>query len=289
MENTKRGFLPLRKAPCKALSFLRQVKRTRLIAAILSALAALWCMWWLYDQEFHYANTDAGRLAALENYIPAPPDSGSTVHSPAVRAGTPLRTVAHAAHGKHLYIYYAAQNQDHVHGILHLVRGINGKYRPLSASMDPFPYTAGVKGQEIGNGNTSGNRDTRFYALAGDSCDGIHAAAVTFRGSLKNSSQEYTWEKTYPIEEPDFLWLIEWNTLEAELGIQEGRLLSVMADDIRLLNQEGEDITSQFRDEGGNTNYSSGKSTAELFLVYVFMGIAGALGLVFIRYFLRRD
>lgn len=289
MENTMQNRLSLKNSFKNSLHFLKGVRRARLAAALASSLIALWCMWWLYDQEFHYPNTDAGRQAALQDYIPAPASSDSLVHQ-AVKAGTPLRTVAYAGHGRYLYIYYAAENEDHIHGILRLVRGINGKYRPLDASITPFPYTAGVQGQEIRAGNTSpDHRKGWLYALAGDNCAGIHSAAVTYRGELKSSGQTYTWEKTYPITEPCFLWLTEWDALEADLGIPEGTLLSIFADDIRLLDENGQDITEQFRDESVDAAYSGGKSTAELFLVYLFMGIAAALGIVFVRYFLRRD
>ena len=66
-----RRQVPIEKAPQRALRFLKRVKRTRLIAAILSALVALFCIGWLYDLEFHYANTEAGRLEAVCDYIPS--------------------------------------------------------------------------------------------------------------------------------------------------------------------------------------------------------------------------
>ena len=75
VENDMRTQIPVEKVPKRALKFLRRVKRTRLIAAVLSVLAALFCMWWLYDQEFHYANTEAGRLEAVCDYILSPEDS----------------------------------------------------------------------------------------------------------------------------------------------------------------------------------------------------------------------
>ena len=65
-------------------------------------------------------------------------------------------------------------------------------------------------------------------------------------------------------------------------------LLSIYTDDIRLLDENGQDITRQFQEETVSHG-GGGRGTAELFLVYVFMAIAGALGMVFVRYFLRRD
>ena len=74
-ENDMRVQVPIEKAPKRALKFLKRVKRTRLMAATLAAIVALFCMWWLYDQEFHYTNTEVGRLEAVCDYIPQPIDS----------------------------------------------------------------------------------------------------------------------------------------------------------------------------------------------------------------------
>ena len=90
LEEDMRRQVPIEKAPQRALRFLKRVKRTRLIAAILSALVALFCIGWLYDLEFHYANTEAGRLEAVCDYIPSP--EGNTISG--VEAGTPVRAVS---------------------------------------------------------------------------------------------------------------------------------------------------------------------------------------------------
>ena len=86
-ENMRRD-LPVEKAPKRALKFLKKVKRTRLLAAALSALLALLAMGWLYEQEFHYPNTEAGRLAAVCDYIPSEGYNANVV------LGTEMRVVA---------------------------------------------------------------------------------------------------------------------------------------------------------------------------------------------------
>ena len=80
-ENMRRD-LPVEKAPKRALKFLKKVKRTRLLAAALSALLALLAMGWLYEQEFHYPNTEAGRLAAVCDYIPSEGYNANVVLGP---------------------------------------------------------------------------------------------------------------------------------------------------------------------------------------------------------------
>ena len=91
LEQDMRSQVPLEKAPKGALNFLKRVKRTRLLAAVVSLALTLWCIWWLYDAEFHYPNTEAGRLAAVEDYITEPADS--TMNND-LKAGTPFQAIA---------------------------------------------------------------------------------------------------------------------------------------------------------------------------------------------------
>ncbi|EAI8766779.1 hypothetical protein CX954_09580 [Campylobacter coli] len=77
---------------------------------------ALFCIGWLYDLEFHYANTEAGRLEAVCDYIPSP--EGNTISG--VEAGTPVRAVSWQTIDNHLLIFFAADNEENVHGVMHL-------------------------------------------------------------------------------------------------------------------------------------------------------------------------
>jgi len=279
-----RTQLPVERVPKRALKFLKHVKRTRLMAALLSALAALLCMWWLYDQEFHYANTEAGRLAAVCDYIPSPKDS--TI-SCGVKAGTPLHVVSWKTMENRLFIFFKADNEENVHGILHLIRGINGKYRPVQSSESPSQYTAGVYGQRLQPRGT----DWDLYMLAGDNCRDIYSAEVHFIGRDYEGTDPYAAVKTYSLPDSNFLWIMEKDELLEELGLadQESIGLHIHIKDVRLLDKNGEDITGQYKDETMTASWGGGKGTAEGFLLYVYMGIAAALGIIFIRYFLRRD
>lgn len=282
VEKDMRTQVPVEKAPARGLKFLKRVKRTRLMAAILSAVVALFCIWWLYDQEFHYANTEAGRLAAVCDYIPLSEDSAMP-HG--VKAGTPLRVVAWQTMENHLFLFFGADNKENVHGIMHLVRGVNGKYRAIGSSEDPSQYSAGVYGGSL----TPKGTDWKLFMLAGDRCRDIYSAEVHYVGIDYDGINPYTAVKTYELSDPDFLWIMEQEELEQELGFADKDIIGLRIDEIRLLDKNGEDITDQYRDESVTTSWGSGKGTAELFLVYVYMGIVAILGVVFIRYYLRRD
>ena len=282
LENDMRVQVPVEKAPHRALKFLRRVKRTRLMAAILSAIVALFCMWWLYDQEFHYANTEAGRLEAVCDYIPQPEDS--TI-SHGVKAGTPVRAVAWQTKDNHLFIFFGADNEENVHGVMHLIRGVNGKYRALESSYSPSQYTAGVYGESL----TPKGTDWSLFMLAGDNCRDIYSAEVHYMGFNYDGIDPYTAVKTYELSDSNFLWIMEQSDLEQELGLPDKEISGLHIHDIRLMDKNGEDITDEYKDESMTASWGAGKGTAELFLLYVYMGIVAALGFVFIRYFLRND
>ena len=282
LENDMRVQVPVEKAPHRALKFLKRVKRTRLMAAILSAIVALFCMWWLYDQEFHYANTEVGRMEAVCDYIPQP--EGSTMPH-GVKAGTLVRAVAWQTIDNHMFIFFGADNEENVHGVMHLVRGVNGKYRALESSYSPSQYTAGVYGESL----TPKGTDWSLFMLAGDNCRDIYSAEVHYIGLDYDGIDPYTAVKTYELSDSNFLWIMEQSDLEQELGLSDKDIIGLHIDDVRLLDKNGDDITNEYKDESMTASWGAGKGTAELFLLYVYMGIAAALGFVFIRYFLRND
>ena len=280
LEAEMRAQIPVEKAPRRALGFLRQVKRTRLLAALLTVLLTVFCLWWLYDREFHYADTEAGRLAAVEDYVPDAKDS----ELGRIEPGTSLRVVAYAEREGYLYLFFAADNKDNVHGVMTLRRGLNGKYRALSAGIDPFPYTAGVRWSGV-----KGKGGSKLLALAGDNCREIYAVRTDF--GWYNPTVDRTLPHPYTVEltEANFLYLYSEEELREILGIHtsEGRLEGM--EQVHLLDRDGSDVTEQYRDESVSQTWSSGKDTAELGMVYVFMAIITLLGAVLLRFFLRRD
>ena len=278
LEKDMRAQVPLEKAPKGTLKFLKRVKRTRLLAAVLSVVVALWCMWWLYDQEFHYPNTEAGRLAAVEDYIPSPP--GSSIDH--VKEGDPIRVVAWQEVRGNLFLFYQTEGEEKVQGVVNLDRGWNGKYRIRDASMAPSRYTAGVT---VSNPRVRGEEEWHPIFIAGRNCREIYAAVVEYWWPEDGGSRRGKGELIYPIDQIDFLWVLENEDVQQALGVD----VSVEAHGVRFLDRAGEDITEQFYDQDSSASWGGGKSTAEQFLLYVYMGIIALLGLTMVRYFLRKD
>lgn len=282
IEQDMRHTIPVERSPKQELRFLRRIKRTRLIAAALSCIIALWCMWWLYDQEFHYPNTEAGRLAAVEDYIPMSNNS-SIPHG--VRAGTPLSVGGWKTENNHLFIFYFADNAENVHGIVHLVRGLNGKYRILEADESPSDYSGGI----FGDGLNPKGTDWDLYYLAGYNCRDIYQAEVEFIGFCYDGIKRYSVVRTFELSGRDFLELIDREALENELGLEGKELVGLHVKNVKFFNKKGDDITSDYTNDPLPNSWGSGKTKAETFLLYVYIGIVALFGIGFIRYFLHRD
>lgn len=253
-------------------------RKRDLFVAVLVTVVTLFCIGAVYDSEFHYARTEAGLLAALDDYLLE--TDGSTVRG--IAEGTELRVIAHETEGKYLYVFFAAEDADHVHGILTMVRGINGKYRPLRASYEPFPYTAGIYTGSVGQGKN----EARYRVIGGDRCLGIDSVRIEYAvwspEDLEDSSRA---ELTFELLDHDFLWLIEESEFKKELGLGEDDVI-MSASRISLFDAAGNDITEKYRDNSVEDSWGTGVGTAETELLYVLIGVIAALGIVFVRFFL---
>ena len=94
---------------------------------------------------------------------------------------------------------------------------------------------------------------------------------------------------TYPVEQGDFLWLLDRKELLEQLGLAGKDPVRISVNTIRLLDTDGGDVTGQYTDDLVNDSWSGSKGTAEMGMVYVFIGITAILGVIVVRYFLIND
>lgn len=256
-------------------------QKLRHVAAAVIAVLTIIILWALYDSEFHYPNSDAGRLAAVTAYIP----DSDTGQKNSVSKEDPIHVIAWKTVEDRLFIFYGSENRANVHGIVQLVHGINGKYRLVNASMNPFPYTAGIYAESM----WVRGADSQFVALAGEGLDAVRSFRVRYAGVEQDQPNAIYADRIYQVEEPDFLLVQEKDALQRELGLTGMDLFSLSAEDIRLYDQAGSDVTAQYEDPSVDRSWSGGKGTAEMGLLYVYMGIVAVFGGILIRYFLISD
>ena len=268
LEATLRAEVPVESAPKRALKFLKKVKRTRLVAAFLTLIVTLGCMWALYDSQFHWKK-DLGSLSAcLQEHV------GWTDKA----EGSTARALDTLEMGRDLYVSFLMEgSRGNIHGIATLERGVNGKYQFLRASYDPFPYTAGVWGVQVWQ-----DVEERFFLFAGEGCREIYGFTAEFAVSGGESERYVT--RTFPVEEGTFL--IAWAPDELDFDPAAGEYVSLFDDHTVLLDKDGEDVTDQYRDESVVDHGGGGVGAAELFLLYWFLAIVALLGGILIRYFL---
>lgn len=261
-------------------TYFKHVKPVRLLGVALTMIAALGMMWWLYDQEFHYANTDAGRLAAVEEYVPLEEDSSI---SDGVKPGTPLYVAAWELKENHLFLFYYADNDENAYGIVHLIRGLNGKYRILESDTDPSVYSGGLYGGNLEPRKT----DWELFYFAGYNCERIARAEITFSATGRDGVVSTTSDCTLSGE--NFLKLIDNETLTTRLGWYGQDLHDIFIDRVEFFDENGENITAELTTAEGVNTWSSGKTTAEGMALYFYMWVIALLAFILVRYFLRRD
>lgn len=256
-------------------------KRSRQIGALVCAVVTLALMGAIYGAEFCFPNTEKGRLEAVKAYAAA--GEREVPHRYEISYDTEIRAAAFEERDSWLYIFYTADNEENVRGILTLEKGINGRFRPIRSHQEPFPYDAGVWAAGI----TLGKRGPQALALAGENCTDIKAVKLIFTfdpSGMQSSRDAGIQEKVYPVNEPDFLWILDG---EALWGVPEP--FHVFHKDVRFLDGDGNDITDKHRDETIKSSWGSGSGSAELWGVYAVMAITGFVGAVLVRYLLMDE
>lgn len=241
--------MPVEKAPAKHRDFLQKLNRRRIAGAVISAVAVLGCALGLYFMEFSVDATDTGRLeAALEEYNRgvADADVADTVKI-----------------GKYLYVLYRNEDAQGHYGLAKLERGLFGRYRFHNSGNADWPLYNGRSEKVAG----------RDYLLLFGIYDlpGVASyKAVDWQGKLlyEGAAESAPFLRVVPLEEKASFW-------PGELG--------------KYYDENGKEISrSTLRDALPQAAEAESWSTgsAELGLVYVFMGIVLALGVILIRYFL---
>ena len=271
-EEEMRAQIGIEYAPAPKLGFLRRYRTRQLVSALLAAVIAITLMCLLYSSDFKYQNTEAGRLSAVEDFVTQEKTGLSREDElVAVEIGTPLTVHAWAEYDGRLYLFFSADNAERVQGFVELERGINGRYRPLSTTYSPSQRTAGV-------------------ACINNSDKGIYSAELTFHVYYRDLVK--TAVMTVGIDSPDFLKIYSAAEFANELGVDTDGMESIAPfglRDVKLLDESGNDVTAQYTDESVDQNWAGGPSAAETGAVYVFMAIIAVLGIILVRFFLRRN
>lgn len=268
LEADLRTAIPVEPAPKRALKFLRKVKRTRLLAALLTLVLTLWAMLALYGSEYRWTEELSSLSEGLQEHVGWIDELEETQ----------LQALDTLELDDMLYVSFRAEgSEDNVHGIARLERGLNGRYQFVGASCAPFPYTTGVWFDGV-----EGADGAHYYLFAGDGCREIYDFTARFE-VYDTQGLDRTIPVTFPVEEGTFLFA--WSSEELEYDRQQEHV-TLTGSNITLLDREGQDVTQQYWDDSVEQNWVSGISAAERFLLYWLMALIALLGGILIRYFL---
>lgn len=310
LEQELRSQLPQKTVPKKSLQFLKRARNNRITSALFAILSAILIVVLWYGYLFRYPNTEAGRLAAVQNYVAcgevhsaeqkavggdimdssdAIPES-STIDSPTIsyqiQKDTPVQVVSYTEEGNSLFISFTAEDDLHSRGILELTRGVNGRYRPADASYGTG-YNSAVSYQSADVYNIDLINTEGFYSqvilLAGFDCKDVDAVRIRYSynyfdpdGNYEFSDPEFItteFEKTYPVTEHTFLWAWSEEDLVRTLDIDPyypDTSDISISGEPILLDQDGNDITEQYNNTE-NPIWLSLPNNTDLSYIYILM------------------
>lgn len=262
------------KVPVIELKFLKKVKRSRLLAAVLCVVLTLVLSCLIYTSEYNFTNDKSSLAAGITEFI----------------APTRHPVEAYVLETKEvdsvLVATFKDQERANVNGVAVLVKGFNQRYRIISAKIRSSDYSSVLQIFPITIKNEP------YYAVSGYNLSdeikyyGLDFSAYTNPGDLaKDRVREAI---KFNVENQQFLEIFSAEELKRHFEnstddtLHNPRLVATS-----MYDADGREITDNFRnqeDSGNKVSASIGK--AELFLLYIFIAIVMGLGIIFTRYFL---
>lgn len=262
------------KVPVIELKFLKKVKKTRLLAAVLCVVLTLVLSWLIYASEYSFANDKSSLAAGITEYIaPFEPSVDAYVLETKEVDGT-------------LVVTFKDQERVNVNGVAVLVKGLDQRYRIISARIRSSDYSSVLQFFPI----TIKNQP--YYAVSGYNLSneikyyGLDFFAYTNPGCLaKDRVREVI---KFDVKNQQFLEIFSAEELNNHFEdsiddtLYYPRLVATS-----MYDADWREITDNLKnqeDSGDQIKANIGK--AELFLLYVYIAIVMGLGIVFTRYFL---
>lgn len=287
-EQQMRAQLPIQPVSKKSLRFLKRARHNRILSALCAVLLALLIitLWFFY--LYPYANTEKGRLKAVQDYIVCGDSSnadavnmyGKPIHY--IPKGTPVQVISYTEVDNSLFISFAAQDDTNSVGILELVRGINGRYR-LADALWGTGSKVFCRGWSTYDAWTNGNLYRYYLVLAGFDCKDVDSMRITYSYDFIEEPTKYPsvqnftthteeYQKTYPITDTTFLWAWDDAQLVSDLGIanyDESSSISIAGTPV-LLDKAGNDVTDQYIGTT-DSNWFNIEDETDLRYIYIFM------------------
>ncbi|MDO5783918.1 MAG: hypothetical protein Q4P20_02510 [Eubacteriales bacterium] len=208
----------------------------KIIVVTLIACCVVYCF------VFRYADTDAGHQKAVESFF----GEDSFMDKP-------IHVLSSAKRDGYLYLCFSVDNTTNSHGIIQLQRGINGRYRPLSAQYDAFPYTEGAVQDSfmiyLSSYGVEDAPQTKYYLLASDITENskIQSFQLNCAYTVPEDSfeREYHVSHTIPADSIQKLTIFSQEEFEDMFAFHSAPFY-VWLESVRSLDAAGNDITEKY-------------------------------------------
>jgi len=264
----------IEKVPVIELKFLKKIKRTRFMDAVLCVVLTMILSYIIYASEYKFENDKSNLANAVIEYT----------------ASSQVKVDAYILETKEidgtLIVSFKDQLNAGVNGIAVLLKGFNQKYRIVQANIKSSNYSAVVQNFPIKI------KGQQYYVVSGYNLTdvikyyGLDYWAYTNPGY----PSKYRVRKhiKFDVKNQQFLEIYLQEELDKHLEDSAREILynyHLVA--TSMYDAEGGEITDNFKiQEVAKNRVSPNIYKAELFLLYVFIAIVMLLGIIFIRYFL---
>lgn len=262
------------------ITFLKQADRElrrRWIKTAVAIALTIACMVGLYNYEFGVS------VAATE-------DLEQAVNTFHFHEEMSMDVLERVTIGRHLYVLYSQLGSSGASGLAHLERGIFGKYRILN-TWDTNDPLAGVTIVTAGGDQTDSVGKKR-YALFYSANELPQVSRLELYGGddrdrLPTDSAEAV-DEAYP--ECLFSYEYDGRPLLKVIGLDDDTVVDIFGRSIRYYGENGDRYTIRQLAESFDTSGSESSSStgvAETNMIYVLELIVLAIGVIFIRYFMK--
>ena len=260
------------------LKFFQKIHRRKLLGAVISVILALSLAFGIYTMEFRYTLDKESLSGGIGSYL-----GGFEKYEDFEPYVLEVRTLPK---GRAVVSFKDLQD-ERTHGLVGLIKGFNGRYRMVQASVEASDLSAVIHPFSFFQMNGQAQVMLSGFNLPSEVASyGLRVAAYTEEGWATEKRVETV--LPFTLDNLQFLEVLEAEeVMEKALEGFENPLYHPSIVDAVMYDAQGRDITDTFLlEEPIRPLPRGGISTAELGLVYVYMFLVLGFGAIMVRYFL---
>lgn len=260
------------KVPVIELKFLRKVKRTRLLAAVLTIILALNFSYMVYTTEFKYANDKNALAVGITEFLSKNSINAYVLETKEVDG--------------RLIATFKDQSKTNVNGVAVFAKGFNEKYRIISAKINDSDYSSVIQIFSIEI------KDEDYYVVSGynlsDKIKYYGLDYIYYKNEGEFSKHTVSIPVKFEIKNQQFLEVYRADEIDklSEDSIQHELYISRVISS-SLYDIDGTEITENFKvNEYASNSIIANTYKTELSNIYISVWAVLELGIILMIFFL---